>query len=99
MEYFEDRKSSISSDDIEVPNVMKDNIAVADATDSIQHDNFDSWLDDTTQRRSPEGGEDNSSVVSHSHSIEPEVYSEKVITIRRANQFHRCDMQFYRCDI
>lgn len=60
------RKSSMSSDDIEIPSVMKtpgsgDN---SRGTDCPSNEEFDSWLSDTNQRRSPEGGEDIASLPS-----------------------------------
>lgn len=54
MNLFGERQSSISSDEIDVPTVMK----IADSAGS--NDEFDSWMNGTTdRRRSPEGGEDN----------------------------------------
>lgn len=58
LDYFVDRKSSMSSDDIEVPTVLATNVEPTD--------NFDSWLSSdemTSRRRSPEGGEDVSAMV------------------------------------
>lgn len=53
IDYFADghRQSSLSSDDIDVPIV---NLKTIDTGS----DEFDCWLSDTNQRRSPEGGED-----------------------------------------
>lgn len=48
------RKSSVSSDEIDVPSGMID---AADVSCSSA-DKFDNWISDTNQRRSPEGGED-----------------------------------------
>lgn len=48
------RKSSVSSDEIDVPSRMTGTIDVVD----VSSDKFDSWISDTNQRRSPEGGED-----------------------------------------
>lgn len=53
LDYYETRKSSLSSDDIEVPTVL--------ASNDGPPDNFDSWLSSdemSSRRRSPEGGED-----------------------------------------
>lgn len=60
------RKSSMSSDDMEIPVVMKtpgsaDNSSGAGC---VSTEEFDSWLSDTNQRRSPEGGEDVASLPS-----------------------------------
>lgn len=58
LDYFVERKSSLSSDDIEVPTVLDTNVEPVD--------NFDSWLSSdemTSRRRSPEGGEDVSAMV------------------------------------
>lgn len=55
MNLFGERQSSISSDEIDVPAVMK----VADSAGS--NDEFDSWMNGSSsidRRRSPEGGED-----------------------------------------
>lgn len=49
------RKSSVSSDEIDVPSVMTGKIDVVSCSSA---DKFDSWITDTNQRRSPEGGED-----------------------------------------
>lgn len=55
MNLFGERQSSISSDEIDVPTVMK----IADSAGS--NDEFDSWMNGSVdRRRSPEGGEDNS---------------------------------------
>lgn len=54
MNLFGERQSSISSDEIDVPTVMR----IADSAGS--NDEFDSWMNGTVdRRRSPEGGEDN----------------------------------------
>lgn len=50
------RKTSISSDDIEMPVISKTNDNYG--TDIASNEEFDSWLSDPNQRRSPEGGED-----------------------------------------
>lgn len=58
LDYFADRKSSLSSDDIEVPTVLATNIEPIEK--------FDSWMSSdemTSRRRSPEGGEDVSVIV------------------------------------
>lgn len=60
------RKSSMSSDEMEIPAVMKtpgsgDNSSAAGC---VSNEDFDSWLSDTNQRRSPEGGEDVASLPS-----------------------------------
>lgn len=55
------RKSSVSSDEINVRSVMNDMVDVATNASSSSADKFDSWVSDTNQRRSPEGGEDLSS--------------------------------------
>ncbi len=50
------RQSSISSDEIDVPTVLK---IAADSADG-SNDEFDSWMNGAVDRRwSPEGGEDN----------------------------------------
>lgn len=54
IDYMARRQSSVSSDDIDVPIVSK---AMANGSDE-----FDCWLSDTNQRRSPEGGEDSAFV-------------------------------------
>lgn len=70
MNLFGERQSSISSDEIDVPTVMK----IADSAGS--NDEFDSWMNGTAdRRRSPEGGEDNSSSIT---GPEPMVDDEKV---------------------
>lgn len=57
IEYVGQRKSSLSSEDIEVPNVMK-----ITTSSTASNEEFDCWISDTNQRRSPEGGEDSSSM-------------------------------------
>lgn len=57
------RRTSLSSEDIEMPAVMKS----YDNQSSASNDDFDSWLSDTNDtkiRRSPEGGEDDASLPS-----------------------------------
>lgn len=66
---FANRRSSMSSDDIEIPTVMKtpgtvDGICANGAGGFVSNEDFDSWLSDTNQRRSPEGGEDVASLPS-----------------------------------
>lgn len=60
------RKSSVSSDDIEIPTVMKipNSADNSSGTGCGSNEEFDSWLSDTNQRRSPEGGEDITSLPS-----------------------------------
>lgn len=53
MNLFDERQSSVSSDEMDVPAVMK----IADSAGS--NDEFDSWMNGSSSvRRSPEGGED-----------------------------------------
>lgn len=59
IDYFVERKISISSDEIDVPNVANKNANVdVDDVLELTDDKFDTWISDTNQRRSPEGGED-----------------------------------------
>lgn len=51
------RRSSNSSDDNEIPHILTAKV-------NDHSDEFDSWLSDTNQRRSPEGGEDETSLPS-----------------------------------
>lgn len=67
IDYLARRQSSMSSDDIDVPAVSK--------TMENGSDEFDCWLSDTNQRRSPEGGEDSTTVPG---TQEPSVPLEKV---------------------
>lgn len=67
---FVNRRSSMSSDDIEIPTVMKapgsgdGSAGVGGTSGFVSNEDFDSWLSDTNQRRSPEGGEDVASLPS-----------------------------------
>lgn len=73
MNLFAERKSSVSSDEIDVPTVMK----IADSAGS--NDEFDSWINGTTdRRRSPEGVEDNTtSSIGHPEPVDKIVDDEK----------------------
>lgn len=73
MNLFGERQSSISSDEIDVPAVMK----VADSAGS--NDEFDSWMNGTAdRRRSPDGVEDNSSSIVGPEPMDKAVDDEKV---------------------
>lgn len=52
------RRSSNSSDDIEIPNILNAKINENHSSDGQSNEEFDGWLSDSNQRRSPEGGED-----------------------------------------
>lgn len=60
------RRVSVSSDDIEIAASMKASGSIGDGQSSggISNEELDSWLLDTNQRRSPEGGEDVASLPS-----------------------------------
>lgn len=78
--YFNDpsplneRKSSMSSDEIDVPPVMPTDVDTPPiaAGDGFSMDQLDSWITDTNQRRSPEGGEDLSPIASGAPEPAPE---------------------------
>lgn len=73
MNFFGERQSSISSDEIDVPTVMR----IADSAGS--NDEFDSWMTGTAdRRRSPEGGEDNTSSASHPEPVDKSIDADKV---------------------
>lgn len=74
MNLFGERQSSISSDEIDVPTVMK----VADSAGS--NDEFDSWMNgEVDRRRSPEGGEDNTiSSTGHPEPMDKSMDADKV---------------------
>lgn len=61
------RRTSTSSDDIEIPNILQ--TTTNNSSDGQSNEEFDSWLSDTNQRRSPEGGEDETSIPSIDNSI------------------------------
>lgn len=63
------RRSSNSSDDIEIPYILKTKTNNDNSSDGQSNEEFDSWLSDTNQRRSPEGGEDEASLPSIDKSI------------------------------
>lgn len=64
------RRNSTSSDDIEIPNILKTPANDHNSSnDGQSNEEFDSWLSDTNQRRSPEGGEDEASIPSIDNSI------------------------------
>lgn len=48
------RRNSLSSEDAELPSILKDSSDLANSSGSSKKD-FDSWLSDSTYRRSPEG--------------------------------------------
>lgn len=62
------RRNSNSSDDNEIPHILQTNtkpqIDHNNSDEQLNTDDFDSWLSDTNQRRSPEGGEDEASLPS-----------------------------------
>lgn len=68
------RQSSLSSDDIDVPIVNMKTIDTGS-------DEFDCWLSDTNQRRSPEGGEDSTSIPSNNQEpiLKSIAIAEKII--------------------
>lgn len=74
MNLFGERQSSISSDEIDVPTVMK----IADSAGS--NDEFDSWMNGTVERRrvDPEGGEDNASLSTGPEPMDKAMDEEKV---------------------
>lgn len=64
------RRNSNSSDDIEIPHILNTKTNNHDnSSDGQSNEEFDSWLSDTNQRRSPEGGEDEASLPSIDKSI------------------------------
>lgn len=76
------RRNSNSSDDNEIPHILKPN----ENSDGQSNEEFDSWLSDTNQRRSPEGGEDEASLPSIDKSINNKT------TIDDINQIERLDI-------
>lgn len=68
------RRSSNSSEDIEIPNILKTKANDNISTD-LSNEEFDSWLSDTNQRRSPEGGEDEASLPSIDKTINDSIAS------------------------
>lgn len=88
LDYFEERKSSLSSEDIEVPIVLTNNVGPGES------ERFDSWISSdemTSRRRSPEGGEDVSALTGAQPDpvvrIEP-LEVEKVRKLRSIIQFY-----------
>lgn len=65
------RRTSLSSDDIEIPIVIKSTMTNSDNHSSGSNEEFDSWLSDTYHRRSPEGGEDDASLPSIDVTTKP----------------------------
>lgn len=57
------RRSSNSSDDIEIPHILKTKASDSHASDGQSNEEFD-WLSDSNQRHSPDGGEDEASLPS-----------------------------------
>lgn len=57
------RRSSNSSDDIEIPHILKTKATDSHASDGQSNEEFD-WLSDSNQRHSPDGGEDEASLPS-----------------------------------
>lgn len=70
---METRRTSLSSDEIEMPVVMKTKQStVGDSSSSsngLSNEEFDSWLSDSNQRRSPDGIEDITSLPSNDKTI------------------------------
>lgn len=58
------RRNSMSSEDVEIPNILNTKQSNDNSSDGQSNEEFDSWLSDTNQRRSPEGGEDEASLPS-----------------------------------
>lgn len=56
------RRNSLSSDDAEVPTILNATNDHPDSDDGHPIEPYDSWLSDTNQRRSPEGGEDDATI-------------------------------------
>lgn len=55
------RRNSLSSDDVEIPTILKVSND-GHSNDGVSTEDYDSWLSDTNQRRSPEGGEDEATI-------------------------------------
>lgn len=69
---LETRRTSLSSDDIEMPVVMKTQRSTAgdnSSSNGLSNEEFDSWLSDSNQRRSPDGIEDIASLPSTDKTI------------------------------
>lgn len=69
---LETRRASLSSDDIEMPVVLKtqqSTVGDSSSSNGLSNEEFDSWLSDSNQRRSPDGIEDISSLPSTDKTI------------------------------
>lgn len=76
-----DRHSSLSSDEIDVLTKSSTKLSLDETNQGVlSNDEFDSWLLDTNQRRSPEGGEDNGSLpISDKKSTFEQIHDDKTI--------------------
>lgn len=73
------RRNSNSSDDFEIPNILDNKLNETSSDIHIQsNEEFDSWLSDTNQRRSPEGGEDEASLPSIDKTVKNSASSQSV---------------------
>lgn len=69
---MDNRRSSVSSDDIEMPVVMKTTLSVptdCPSSNGLSNEDFDSWLSDSNQRHSPDGIEDIPSLPNNDKTI------------------------------
>lgn len=64
------RRNSISSDDTEVPAILNEASDCSDSNIGVTMGEYDRWLSDTNQRRSPEGGEDETTITSTDKDID-----------------------------
>lgn len=80
----ETRRTSLSSDDIEMPVVMKSHPTGAcdnNSSNGLSNEEFDSWLSDSNQRRSPDGIEDIAPLPSNDKTISHEAVKEEISRI------------------
>lgn len=62
------RRNSLSSEDSEIPNILKASSDI-NSTGGLSNVDCDSWLSDTNERRSPEGGEDEATITNIDKNI------------------------------
>lgn len=74
------RRNSLSSDDAEIPNILKVSND-GQSNDAVSTEDYDSWLSDTNQRRSPEGGEDEATITNVDKDIDISSVSIKDISL------------------
>lgn len=81
--------NSTSSDDVEIPTILNETIVCPNNDDGVPNELYDSWLSDTNQRRSPEGGEDEATITGADKAVD--VSSTSIGDISLSDVDTKCD--------